>query len=244
MIQFKNVTKCYQDTPILRDISFHVAQGETLAVLGASGAGKSSILYLLTRLTEPDQGDIVFNQQSILSSDPIGLRQNFGCVFQGLSLFPHLSIAENLTLVLQDKKMHDPAALVIAASWLKRMGLDPERYMHQYPAQLSGGQIQRVELARALMRDPLCLLLDEPFSAVDSIVRQELQKLIVHLKTELHKTIIFVTHDVAEAFLLGDRIAIIEHGQLVQWDTGAQIRAHPASAYIARICENVNGISG
>lgn len=236
MITFKNVSKLYQNTPILNDISFDVAEGETLAVLGASGAGKSSILHLITRLTTPDVGSIFLKQQPILHMDPIALRQDLGCVFQGLNLFPHLSVAENLLLVLRRKGQNTPTMMDTIATWLERMGLDPQNCMHKYPAELSGGQIQRVELARALVHDPWCLLLDEPFSAVDSLVRQDLQKLMLHLKTELHKTIIFVTHDVAEAFLLGDRIAIIEHGQLVQWDKGAHIRAHPVSTYVAEIC--------
>lgn len=220
------------DRPVLRDCSFAVKSGELVVILGPSGCGKTTLLKLVNRLYEATAGTITIDGRDIRQQSVTTLRRQIGYVIQQVGLFPHMTVAQNIGVV---PKLLGWTRLKIRTrveELLLLVQLPPADYRDRYPAQLSGGQQQRVGLARALAGNPDILLMDEPFGALDAITRASLQDEMLRLQDQLHKTIVFVSHDVDEALRLADRILILKAGEVVQFDTPLQILTHPANGFV------------
>lgn len=219
----------------VRDLSLEIPDGQTLVLLGSSGCGKTTTLKMINRLIEPSGGTIEVDGRDVLALDPVVLRRSIGYVFQGIGLFPHMTIAQNVEIV--PKLLRWPADRRTARSreLLELVGLAPDDYADRLPAELSGGQQQRVGVARALATDPSYLLMDEPFGALDAVTRDLLQQELVVLKENLKKTIVFVTHDIFEALTLGDRIAILHAGHLEQVGTREEVLSTPATPFVREL---------
>ncbi|UNO40617.1 betaine/proline/choline family ABC transporter ATP-binding protein [Streptomyces sp. MST-110588] len=234
MIRFEHVTKSYADgTTAVDDLSFEVAEGELVTLVGPSGCGKTTTMKMVNRLIEPTSGHIYLDGKDISTTDPVELRRRIGYVIQQTGLFPHKTVLDNTATVPHLLGWPRKKARDRAAELLELVGLDPSRYGDRYPEQLSGGQRQRVGVARALAADPPVLLMDEPFGAVDPVVREHLQTEFLRLQSTLHKTVLFVTHDIEEAVRLGDRIAVYGSGRVEQYDTPATVLGAPATPYVA-----------
>jgi len=237
MISFKHVSKSFDSGQhfAVDDVSFDVREGETLVLLGSSGGGKTTLLKLTNRLLEPTSGTVEVDGEDIAGQDPISLRRSIGYVFQGIGLFPHMTVEENVAIVPRllgwpsDKRRERARELLVT------VGLDPETYAGRFPEELSGGQQQRVGVGRALAADPAYLLMDEPFGALDALKRDVLQQEMLALKERLQKTILFVTHDIFEALLLGDRIAVLHAGRLEQIGTREEILQQPATDFVREL---------
>ena len=229
----------------VRDVSLTIEAGKCFVVMGLSGSGKSTLVRHLNRLIEPTAGEILFDGEDILRLDPEALRRfrrdRTSMVFQRFALFPHKTVLENAAYGLNVQardRAERRANLEKARHWIERVGL--AGYEAQYPSQLSGGMQQRVGLARALATDAEVMLMDEAFSALDPLIRREMQDQLISLQTELHRTIVFITHDLDEALRLGDRIAIMNDGAIEQVGSGEDILQRPATEYVARFIEDVN----
>ncbi|WP_405743283.1 betaine/proline/choline family ABC transporter ATP-binding protein [Streptomyces sp. NBC_01525] len=234
MIRFDSVTKRYPDgTTAVDGLSFEVAEGELVTLVGPSGCGKTTTMMMVNRLIDPTAGTIHVDGEDISRVDPVRLRRRIGYVIQQTGLFPHRTVLDNTATVPVLTGWKRPKARARAAELLDLVGLDPTVYGHRYPDQLSGGQRQRVGVARALAADPPVLLMDEPFGAVDPVIREHLQNEFRHLQQQLHKTVLFVTHDIEEAVRLGDRIAVYGQGRIEQFDTPARVLGAPATPYVA-----------
>ncbi|MFE2246693.1 ABC transporter ATP-binding protein [Streptomyces lavendulae] len=234
MIRFEHVTKRYPDgTTAVEDLSFEVAEGELVTLVGPSGCGKTTTMKMVNRLVEPTSGRILLDGEDIAAADPVALRRRIGYVIQQVGLFPHKTVLENTATVPRLTGTPKARARARAAELLELVGLDPAVYGKRYPEQLSGGQRQRVGVARALAADPPVLLMDEPFGAVDPVVRERLQNEFLALQKTVRKTILLVTHDLEEAVRLGDRIAVYGHGTIEQFARPAEVLAAPANAYVA-----------
>ncbi|MFJ6855913.1 ABC transporter ATP-binding protein [Streptomyces sp. NPDC091271] len=234
MIRFEHVTKRYEDgTTAVDDLSFEVAEGELVTLVGPSGCGKTTTMKMVNRLTEPTEGRIFLDGDDISTIDPVRLRRRIGYVIQQVGLFPHKTVLENTATVPHLLGWGREKGRRRAAELLELVGLDPSVYGGRYPEQLSGGQRQRVGVARALAADPPVLLMDEPFGAVDPVVRERLQNEFLKLQAQVRKTVLFVTHDIEEAVRLGDRIAVYGHGRVEQFDTPATVLGAPATPYVA-----------
>ncbi|ATZ26031.1 Glycine betaine/carnitine/choline transport ATP-binding protein OpuCA [Streptomyces lavendulae subsp. lavendulae] len=234
MIRFEHVTKRYPDgTTAVEDLSFEVAEGELVTLVGPSGCGKTTTMKMVNRLVEPTSGRILLDGEDIAAADPVALRRRIGYVIQQVGLFPHKTVLENTATVPRLTGTPKARARARAAELLELVGLDPAVYGSRYPEQLSGGQRQRVGVARALAADPPVLLMDEPFGAVDPVVRERLQNEFLALQKTVRKTILLVTHDLEEAVRLGDRIAVYGHGTIEQFARPAEVLAAPANAYVA-----------
>ena len=212
MVAFEEVSVSLGELPVLRGVSFELHHGETLVLLGRSGSGKSTILRLVNALLLPDRGAVRVDGVATVEWDPIALRRRIGYVIQEVGLFPHYTVAENVELVPRLLGWPEARRAARTEELLGLVGLPPAEYRARYPHELSGGQRQRVGVARALAADPGILLCDEPFGALDPITRHELQREFRSLSRRLEWSLLFVTHDVAEAFHLGDRIALLEAG--------------------------------
>ena len=222
LVEFRDVSFTIDSgPPIIDRLNLSVAQGETLVLLGESGCGKTTTLRLVNRLLTPTLGDVVVEGKATTDWDVIRLRRRTGYVIQEAGLFPHFTVAENVGLVPSLEKWDDAQVRARVSEMLSLVGLDATRFADRYPRELSGGQRQRVGLARALTADPPLLLMDEPFGALDPLTRASLQKEFAELKTRLDKTVIFVTHDVREALMLGSRIALMDKGRIVLLETPA-----------------------
>ena len=231
-IEFRNVSYLLDHgRELLHDLNLEVLRGETLVLLGRSGSGKTTTLKLVNELLTPSSGELRVNGRSVRDWDPIELRRGIGYVIQEIGLFPHYTVEKNIGLVPKVMGWPDPKIRERVRELLMLVGLDPQ-IASRYPAQLSGGQRQRVGVARALAADPPILLMDEPFGALDAITRSELQQEFLKLQAQLHKTVVFVTHDLREALLLGTRIALLENGRLVAVLTPEQF-AHSTDPLIA-----------
>ncbi|GAB2828611.1 ABC transporter ATP-binding protein [Streptomyces daliensis] len=234
MIRFENVTKRYPDgTTAVDDLSFEVAEGELVTLVGPSGCGKTTTMKMVNRLIEPTSGQIFLDGEDIASVDPVELRRRIGYVIQQVGLFPHKTVLDNTGTVPHLLGWSKAKRRERAAELLDLVGLDPAVFGDRYPDQLSGGQRQRVGVARALAADPPVLLMDEPFGAVDPVVREHLQTEFLKLQSSLHKTVLFVTHDIEEAVRLGDRIAVYGEGRVEQFDPPTKVLGAPATPYVA-----------
>lgn len=232
MLKFDQVHFAYDQQLILNKLSFEVEKGETLAIIGLSGSGKSTVLKLINRLLIPSQGEIYLDGININKLPKEQYRQNIGYVIQQNGLFPHWTVAQNIGLVPKLKK-HDKGLIKDKVMEMMEMvSLPYEQFQDRLPSALSGGQQQRVGIARALAGNPDLLLLDEPFSALDPITRYDLLQEFKKLKEQLAKTIIFVTHDIREAFSLAKRVLILDQGMAVQWDTPDNIMNEPANPFV------------
>jgi osmoprotectant transport system ATP-binding protein len=237
-IAFKEITKQYAGTekPAVDRVTFELPEGTTCMLVGTSGSGKTTLLRMVNRLIEPTSGEILIDGKNVLDENPILLRRRIGYVIQQVGLFPHMTIAENVRVTAE-----------IAGGWTKQrlaervdelldlVGLPPAEYHARFPRQLSGGQQQRVGLARALATDPAILLMDEPFGALDAITRARMQEELLRVQRDVHKTILFVSHDIEEAFKLGDRIAVLSEGKLAQLGSPIELLAHPANDFVRQL---------
>ncbi|MFJ5196163.1 ABC transporter ATP-binding protein [Streptomyces sp. NPDC088394] len=234
MIRFEHVTKRYADgTTAVDDLSFDVAEGELVTLVGPSGCGKTTTMKMVNRLIEPTEGRIFLDGDDISAIDPVRLRRRIGYVIQQVGLFPHRTVLDNTATVPHLLGWKRGKGRERAAELLDLVGLDPSVYGDRYPEQLSGGQRQRVGVARALAADPPVLLMDEPFGAVDPVVRERLQNEFLKLQEQVRKTVLFVTHDIEEAVRLGDRIAVYGQGSIEQFDSPATVLGAPATPYVA-----------
>ncbi|MFQ5740816.1 MAG: ATP-binding cassette domain-containing protein [Acidobacteriota bacterium] len=215
MILFKKTSWSLNGRPILRDLDLQVRQGETFVLLGRSGCGKTTTLKMVNRLLEPEHGEVLVERRPTTSWDPIKLRRRVGYVIQEVGLFPHYTVEKNVGLVPRLEGWEEDRIGERVREMLLLVGLEPHQFGARYPHQLSGGQRQRVGVARALAVDPPILLMDEPFGALDPLTRGEIQREFKELQRELRKTILFVTHDLSEAFLLGDRVGLMDKGTLL-----------------------------
>jgi osmoprotectant transport system ATP-binding protein len=234
MIEIRDVSKYYpnQGRPAVDHLSMTLAEGEITILVGPSGCGKSTTIRLINGMIPATSGDIFIKGENVRDSDPNKLRMNIGYVIQQIGLLPHRTIAQNIAIV---PKLHGWDAGRIkrrTLELLELMGLDPAETMHKYPLQLSGGQMQRVGVARAMAVDPAIMLMDEPFGAVDPITRRGLQDEFLRLQKVMKKTICFVTHDINEAIKMGDKIAIFNKGQLIQYDVPENILSSPANDFV------------
>ena len=234
MIRLTQVSKTFDGgrSYAVNNLSLFVDIGETLVLLGSSGCGKTTTLKMINRLIETTAGIIEVGGKDVINQSPVDLRRQIGYVFQGIGLFPHMTIEQNIGLVprLLDwprKKIHDRVQEL-----LELVSLPANEFADRFPDELSGGQQQRVGVARALAADPAYLLMDEPFGALDALTRETLQQELLALKQRLKKTIVFVTHDIFEALLLGDRIAILHEGYLQQIGTQKEVLASPATQFV------------
>jgi len=235
LIHLDRVSKIYPGTeqPAVDDLTLDVPEGEILILVGPSGCGKSTTLRLINRMIEPTSGRIIFEGEDVTDVNPDHLRRRIGYVIQQIGLFPHRTIAENIGTVPQLLGWDKSRISARVDELLEMVGMEPEIYRDRYPKELSGGQAQRVGVARALGADPDVLLMDEPFGAIDPITRDRLQNEFLRLQAELRKTIVFVTHDIDEAIKMGDRIAILRaESHIAQLDTPERILAQPADEFV------------
>ncbi|MGH3715932.1 MAG: ABC transporter ATP-binding protein [Micromonosporaceae bacterium] len=243
-IRLDGVRKQYADgTVAVADLDLDVPAGELVVLVGPSGCGKSTVLRMVNRLIEPSAGRVLLGDEDVTRVDPVKLRRRIGYVIQNVGLFPHHTVRDNVATVPKLLGWKPPRVRDRVEELLDLVGLDSGLHGRRYPHELSGGQRQRVGLARALAADPAVLLMDEPFSAVDPIVRTRLQEEFLRLQQSVRKTIVFVTHDVDEAVRLGDRIAVLsEGGKLEQYAPPAEVLGRPASSFVASFVGADRGI--
>ncbi|MBY0098261.1 ABC transporter ATP-binding protein [Mesobacillus maritimus] len=232
MIKFENITKKYNRHTVIDDFSLNIEAGQLVVFIGPSGCGKTTLLKMINRLIQPSSGKIYVNGEDISKIDPIELRRNIGYVIQSTGLFPHMTIKENLELI-PNLKGEDPEAIEKKTEeLLELVGLDPKAFLHRFPKELSGGQQQRIGVARAFSTNSDIILMDEPFSALDPVTRSSLQEELFNMQKELNKTIIFVTHDMDEAYKIADKICLLKDGEILQYDTPENILKNPASEFV------------
>lgn len=241
MIRFENVTKQYNDKIAVDNISFDIAEGEFFVLIGPSGSGKTTTLKMINRLIPLSKGYIYFKEKPISDYKLDEMRWDIGYVLQQIALFPHMTIKENISQVPLMKKWSKDKIDAQADRLLDMVGLPASEFKNRYPNELSGGQQQRVGVVRALMADPPVILMDEPFSALDPLSREKLQDDLIRLQSEIHKTIVFVTHDISEALKLGDRICLMNEGHIEQIGKPDSFINHPNNAFVKSfIGENAN----
>lgn len=235
MIRLEGVSKLFDGVarPAVDRLDLTVESGRTCVLIGPSGCGKTTTMRMVNRLIEPTSGRIIVEGEDVTKADPVALRRRIGYVIQQIGLFPHMTIAENVSTVPKLLGWQPERIKARSEEMLTLVGLDPGQFLSRYPRHLSGGQRQRVGVARALAADPPVMLMDEPFGAVDPIVRTKLQEEFVGILRRLNKTVILVTHDIDEAIRMGDVIAIMRDGKLVQYDTPDRLMAAPADAFVA-----------
>ena len=232
LIKFENVEKSYENgIKIIDNLNFTIDSGEFITLIGKSGCGKTTMLKLINGLIKPDSGKILIKGKEINSCDIIELRRSIGYVIQQIGLFPHMNIEDNIGYVLNIKKTSKEERNKRVKELIELVGLST-KYLKKYPRELSGGQKQRVGVARALASNPDIILMDEPFGAVDEITRRTLQEEILKLQESLKKTIVFVTHDIEEAFKLGSRIVFLDSGKIVQEGTREQMLFNPKNQFV------------
>ena len=234
MITFSHIHKNYNGKEIITDFNLTIESGTFLTIIGTSGSGKTTVLKMINGLVLPDKGEIYIDDKNILEEDLIALRRNIGYVIQGNILFPHLTVAENIAYVLRLKNYSKTDITHIVTEKLQQVNLDPE-LANRFPHQLSGGQQQRVGIARALAASPSIILMDEPFGALDIITRQQLQRELKALHQLSGATIVFVTHDIAEALTLGTKVLVLDKGIIQQYDTPEMIKQHPTNEFVRQL---------
>jgi len=234
-IEIKKVSKKYGNHFAVQNLDITIKGGELIALVGPSGSGKTTTLRMINRMIEPDEGNIFINGKNTSEMELVALRRNIGYVIQNIGLFPHLTIGQNIGLIPKLEGMDKKEIDNKVRNLLEFVSLEPSKFIDRYPRQLSGGQQQRVGLARALVMNPYLLLMDEPFGALDPILRKQLQEEFSKIKEQLGKTIVFVTHDIEEAFRLGDRVAIMEDAKLIQIGTAEELLFSPLNDTVADI---------
>jgi len=237
LIELHELTKRYDGAPVVQELSLRVERGEMLVLLGGSGCGKTTTLKMVNRLVEPSSGFVTIAGRDTRETPGPELRRRIGYCFQGIGLFPHMSVAENVGITPRLLGWDEERVSARVDDLLELVHLPPSEFRKRAPDRLSGGQMQRVGLARALAAHPEALLLDEPFGALDPLTRDRLQQSLAELRRELGFTSIFVTHDMVEALLLGDRIAVMNAGRLVQVDTPEALLRRPADDYVAELMD-------
>ena len=235
MIEYKHVALRYTDTDILKDVNLHIEDGEFMVLVGPSGSGKTTMLKMINRLLEPTDGNIYMDGKRIKDYDERELRLSTGYVLQAIALFPNLTVAENIALIPEMKGWGKERVASKTVELLEKVGLTASDYADRKPHELSGGEQQRIGIVRAIIGEPKILLMDEPFSALDAISRKQLQALTKDLHKEFGMTTIFVTHDTDEALKLGDRIAVLQEGEIVQVADSDTILAQPANDFVANL---------
>ncbi|OJD64538.1 glycine/betaine ABC transporter ATP-binding protein [Bacillus sp. NH11B] len=239
VIQFNHVSKSYEDgTKAVDSLHLEIKKGEFFVLIGPSGCGKTTTMKMINRLIETTEGSILIDGKDIQQYNINELRWNIGYVLQQIALFPHMTIAENIAVVPEMRKWTKKEIKARVDDLLQMVGLDPDVYRDRMPDELSGGQKQRVGVVRALAANPKIVLMDEPFSALDPLSREQLQKDIVQLQKKIQKTIVFVTHDMQEALSLGDRICVMKEGKVVQLDTPEGIIHNPKNEFVEEFIGN------
>lgn len=233
MIEYKHVALRYTEKDILKDVNLRIEDGEFMVLVGPSGSGKTTMIKMINRLLEPTDGNIYMDEKRIKDYDERELRLSTGYVLQAIALFPNLTVAENIALIPEMKGWTKEQITSKTVELLEKVGLPASDYADRKPHELSGGEQQRVGIVRAMIGEPKILLMDEPFSALDAISRKQLQTLTKNLHKEFGMTTIFVTHDTDEALKLGDRIAVLEEGEIVQVADSKTILAQPANDFVA-----------
>jgi len=233
MIEYKHVVLRYTDKDILKDVNLRIEYGEFMVLVGPSGSGKTTMLKMINRLLEPTDGNIYMDGKRIKDYDERELRLSTGYVLQAIALFPNLTVAENIALIPEMKGWGKERVASKTVELLEKVGLPASDYADRKPHELSGGEQQRIGIVRAIIAEPKILLMDEPFSALDAISRKQLQSLTKDLHKEFGMTTIFVTHDTDEALKLGDRIAVLQEGEIVQVADFETILAQPANDFVA-----------
>lgn len=235
MIKYSNVSlECNTSGKILENINIHINDGDFFILVGPSGSGKTTTLKLLNRLIKQTSGDIFFQGKNIIEYNKRELRLNTGYVLQQISLFPNLTVEENISLIPEMKKINKNVIKDKTLKLLEKVGLEPLKYLNKYPHELSGGEKQRVGILRAIIANPKILLMDEPFSALDPLSKSQLQDLIKKLHTEYNMTTLFVTHDINEALKLGDKICVMNKGKVIQISSPSEILKNPANDFVKK----------
>ena len=235
MIEFINVGMTYPCGNVgLKNINLTINESEITVFIGPSGSGKTTLLKMINRLEDNTTGEVKINEKNVKEYNIHKMRWDIGYALQQVALFPHMNVEENIAIVPELKKWKKEKINARIDELLNMVGLEPEKYRKRKPSELSGGEAQRVGIARALAADPKIILMDEPFSALDPITRASLQEDVKKLQKQIHKTIVFVTHDIEEAFLLGDKICIIQDGELIQSGTKQEIISNPKNDFVKK----------
>ena len=242
-IEFKNVNKDYEDSDFsIEDFNLKVEQGDFITVIGTSGCGKTTILKMINSLVEPTSGEILVNGSPISEVDVVNLRRGIGYAIQGTLLFPHMTVKDNIAYVPNLINKSNEKTEEDVLKWTNIVGLD-ESLLERYPNELSGGQQQRVGIARALAASPKILLMDEPFSAVDEITRNQLQKELKEIHEKTGITVMFVTHDIGEALYLGDKVLVMNNGKIEQYGTPSNVLNNPETEFVEKLVERTKAIN-
>ncbi|TXJ60754.1 ABC transporter ATP-binding protein [Brachyspira aalborgi] len=232
MIKVENITKRFKNRMVLKSISFQIEKGEFVSIIGPSGCGKTTLLKMINRLIKPTSGKIYINGENIYDKDPITLRRNMGYVIQQNGLFPHMTIKDNIEIIPKLEKKKSEEIYKRTIELMNMVDLNPDEYLNRYPSELSGGEQQRIGVARAFANDTDIVLMDEPFSALDPITRADLQNELLNLQSKLNKTIVFVTHDMDEALKLSNKICLMKDGEIIQFDEPEKILKEPENEYV------------
>ena len=232
MIKVENITKRFKNRTVLKSISFQIEKGEFVSIIGPSGCGKTTLLKMINRLIKPTSGKIYINGENIYDKDPITLRRNMGYVIQQNGLFPHMTIKDNIEIIPKLEKKKSEEIYKRTIELMNMVDLNPDEYLNRYPSELSGGEQQRIGVARAFANDTDIVLMDEPFSALDPITRADLQNELLNLQSKLNKTIVFVTHDMDEALKLSNKICLMNDGEIIQFDEPEKILKEPENEYV------------
>lgn len=242
MIKFENVSKRYGNKTVVDQVNLEIKEGEFFVLIGPSGSGKTTTMKMINRLIDLSEGYIYFKGQPISDYSVYEMRWDMGYVLQQIALFPHMSIRDNIAQVPLMKRWDKQTIDTRVDELLEMVGLEPQQFRDRMPSELSGGQRQRVGVVRALAADPPVILMDEPFSALDPITREKLQDDLIALQSKINKTIVFVTHDIEEAFKLGDRICLLNQGRVEQIGTPNDFVKHPKNDFVREFIGNLTGV--